>query len=123
MVRASRSIVDPVKTYAAPVTASNVTNLSGRKPADACTLAPLPLPLLAVTPAVEVEADGRQGRRAPPHLALSVISLLRGNSIAFGCEADKRTVDRSNQSDANDPKPRFIRLSSCQGRPTTPRLG
>jgi len=27
-----------VKTYAAPVTPSNVTNLSGRKPADACTL-------------------------------------------------------------------------------------
>jgi len=32
-------------------------------------------------------------------MALSVISLLRGKSIAFGWEADMRTVDRSNQSD------------------------
>jgi hypothetical protein len=37
-------------------------------------------------------------------LALSVISLLRSDSVAFGCEADMRTVDRSNQSDVNDPK-------------------
>jgi len=36
--------------------------------------------------------------------ALSVISLLRNDSVAFGCEADMRTVDRSNQSDVNDPK-------------------
>jgi len=35
-------------------------------------------------------------------LALSVISLLRSDSAAFGCEADMRTVDRSNQSDVND---------------------
>src|SRR5262245_42873743 len=35
--------------------------------------------------------------------ALSVISLLRDDSVAFGCEADMRTVDRSNQSDVNDP--------------------
>jgi len=38
-----------------------------------------------------------------PVVALSVISLLRGDSVAFGCEADMRTVDRSNQSDVNDP--------------------
>src|SRR5262245_54715849 len=37
-----------------------------------------------------------------PELALSVISLLRSDSVAFGCEADMRTVDRSNQSDVND---------------------
>jgi len=37
--------------------------------------------------------------------ALSVISLLRSDSVAFGCEADMRTVDRSNQSDVNDPEP------------------
>src|SRR5215510_7961617 len=30
-------------------------------------------------------------------------SLLRSDSVAFGCEADMRTVDRSNQSDVNDP--------------------
>jgi hypothetical protein len=36
-------------------------------------------------------------------MALSVISLLRGDSVAFECEADMRTVDRSNQSDVNDP--------------------
>src|SRR5262245_39801565 len=36
--------------------------------------------------------------------ALSVISLLRSDSVAFGCEADMRTVDRSNQSDVNDPQ-------------------
>src|SRR5215510_7527460 len=36
-------------------------------------------------------------------MALSVISLLRSDSVAFGCEADMRTVDRSNQSDVNDP--------------------
>ena len=36
-----------------------------------------------------------------PSLALSVISLLRSDSVAFGCEADMRTVDRSNQSDVN----------------------
>src|ERR1700730_5902917 len=47
MVRASRSIVDPVKAYAAPVTPSNVTNLGGRNPAGACTLASLPRPLVA----------------------------------------------------------------------------
>src|SRR5262245_20618577 len=34
-------------------------------------------------------------------LALSVISLLRSDSVAFGCEADIRTVERSNQSDVN----------------------
>jgi hypothetical protein len=33
-------------------------------------------------------------------LALSVISLLRSDSVAFECEAD---IDRSNQSDVNDP--------------------
>jgi hypothetical protein len=38
-----------------------------------------------------------------PLVALSVISLLRSNSVAFGCEADMRTVDRSNKSDVNDP--------------------
>src|SRR5262249_23112052 len=37
-------------------------------------------------------------------LALSVISLLRSDSVAFGCEADMRTVDRSNQRDVNDPE-------------------
>src|SRR5262249_60529949 len=37
-------------------------------------------------------------------MALSVISLLRSDSVAFGCEADMRTVDRSNQSDVNDPQ-------------------
>jgi len=47
MVRASRSIVDPVKAYAAPVTPSNVTNLGGRNPAGACTLASLPRRLVA----------------------------------------------------------------------------
>jgi len=36
-------------------------------------------------------------------VALSVTSLLRSDSVAFGCEADMRTVDRSNQSDVNDP--------------------
>jgi hypothetical protein len=36
-------------------------------------------------------------------MALSVVSLLRSDSVAFGCEADMRTVDRSNQSDVNDP--------------------
>ena len=36
-------------------------------------------------------------------LALSVISLLRSDLVVFGCEADMRTVDRSNQSDVNDP--------------------
>src|SRR5215468_5073909 len=35
------------------------------------------------------------------HLALSVISLLRSDSVAFGGEADMRTFDRSNQSDVN----------------------
>src|SRR5215475_11655356 len=35
--------------------------------------------------------------------ALSVISLLRSDSVAFVCEADMRTVHRSNQSDVNDP--------------------
>ena len=34
-------------------------------------------------------------------MALSVISLLRSDWV--GCEADMRTVDRSNQSDVNDP--------------------
>src|SRR5262245_50308854 len=38
-------------------------------------------------------------RRISPHLALSVISLLRSDLVAFGCEADIRTVDPSNQSD------------------------
>src|SRR5262245_51807424 len=37
-------------------------------------------------------------------LALSV-SLLRSDLVAFRCEADMRTVDRSNQSDVNDPEP------------------
>src|SRR5262245_24069297 len=45
---------------------------------------------------VQLVQEGRQV------LALSVISLLRGDSVAFGCEADMRTVDRSNQSDVND---------------------
>jgi hypothetical protein len=39
-----------------------------------------------------------------PELALSVISLLRSDSVAFGCEADMRTVALSNQSDLNDPE-------------------
>jgi len=30
---------------------------------------------------------------------------MRSDSVAFGCEADMRTVDRSNQSDVNDPNP------------------
>ena len=50
-------------------------------------------------------------------MALSVISLLRGNSIAFGCEADMRTVDRSNQSDVNDPKPPFHPTVELQASP------
>src|SRR5450631_1684100 len=58
MVRASRSIVDPVKAYAAPVTPSNVTNLGGRNPAGACTLASLPRPLVAL-----LGSHGRGGRR------------------------------------------------------------
>jgi len=37
-------------------------------------------------------------------VALSVISLLRSDSDAFRCEADMRTVDRSNQSHVNDPQ-------------------
>jgi hypothetical protein len=37
-------------------------------------------------------------------LALSVNSLLRSDTVAFGCEADMGTVDPSNQSDVNDPK-------------------
>src|SRR5262245_13295250 len=41
-------------------------------------------------------------RRICRFLALSVISLLRSDSVAFGCEADMRTVERSNQSDVND---------------------
>src|SRR5262245_21297324 len=40
-----------------------------------------------------------------PLLGLSVISLLRSDSVPFGCEADMRTVDRSNQSAVNDPEP------------------
>src|SRR5262249_29476388 len=43
-------------------------------------------------------------------LALSVISLLRSDSVAFGCEADMRAVDRSNQSDVNDPEPTLTGL-------------
>jgi hypothetical protein len=39
--------------------------------------------------------------RAHPRLYLSAISLLRSDSVAFECEADMRTVDRSNQSDVN----------------------
>jgi hypothetical protein len=35
-------------------------------------------------------------------MAHRVISLLRSDSVAFGCEADMRTVARSNQSDVND---------------------
>jgi len=58
-----------------------------------------------------------RGQIECPFMALSVISLLRGKSIAFGWEADMRTVDRSNQSDVNDPKPSFIRQSSCKRRP------
>src|SRR5262245_29257811 len=45
-------------------------------------------------------------------LALSVISLPRSDSVAFGCEADMRTVDRSNQSDVNDPE-RKSRVPKC----------
>src|SRR5262245_30454617 len=45
--------------------------------------------------------------------ALSVISLLRSDSVAFGCEADMRTVDRSNQSDVNDPTQTSASISSC----------
>jgi hypothetical protein len=44
-------------------------------------------------------------------LALSVISLLRSDSVAFGYEADMRTVDRGNQSDVNDHK-RHARLKT-----------
>src|SRR5262249_30066345 len=36
-------------------------------------------------------------------MALSVNSLLRSDLVAFGYEADMRTVDRGNQSDVNDP--------------------
>ena len=36
-------------------------------------------------------------------MAHRVISLLRSDSVAFVCEADMRTIDRSNQSDVNDP--------------------
>src|SRR5262245_47476926 len=50
--------------------------------------------------------------RAHPRLYLSVISLLRSDSVAFGCEADMRTVDRSNQSDVNDPKATSAKLKS-----------
>src|SRR5262249_51145800 len=42
--------------------------------------------------------------------ALSVISLLRSDLVAFRCEADMRTVDRSNQSDVLDPKQSLVRL-------------
>src|SRR5262249_45770217 len=41
-------------------------------------------------------------------MALSVISLLRSDSVAFGCEADMRTVDRSKQSDVNAEQARGI---------------
>src|SRR5262245_42422103 len=50
--------------------------------------------------ALDVEVVGLQCRL----LALSVISLLRSDWVAFGCEADMRTVDRSNQSDVNGPQ-------------------
>jgi hypothetical protein len=33
-----------------------------------------------------------------PEVALSVISLLRSDSVAFGCEADMRTVDRATKA-------------------------
>jgi hypothetical protein len=46
-------------------------------------------------------------------LALSIISLLRSGSVAFRCEADMRTVDRSNQSDVNDPQETLVGLKSC----------
>src|SRR5262245_36684196 len=42
-------------------------------------------------------------------------SPLRSDSVALGCEADMRTVDRSNQSDVNDP----IR-TSVEGRIVLP---
>ena len=45
-------------------------------------------------------------------LMLSVISLLRSDSVAFGCEADMQTVDRSNQSDVNDPQETLAGLNS-----------
>jgi hypothetical protein len=54
--------------------------------------------MLAVLPA----AANYRERFSP--LALSVISLLRSDSVASGCEADMRTVALSNQSDVNDPK-------------------
>jgi len=31
-------------------------------------------------------------------MALSVISLLRSDSVAFGCEADMRTVERATKA-------------------------
>src|SRR5262245_34390554 len=48
-----------------------------------------------------------------PHIVRSFVkaSLLRSDSVAFECEADMRTVDRSNQSDVNDPQ----ETSAAQG--------
>src|SRR5262245_50130539 len=60
-------------------------------------------------------------RTAGPYiLALSVISLLRSDSVAFGCEADMRTVDRSNQSDANDPEPTLADSRFCSAAISPP---
>src|SRR5262245_4685779 len=54
-------------------------------------------------------------------LALSVISLLRSDSVAFGCEADMRTVDRSSQSDVNDPeRTHGSRRDTAGSQPLTP---
>src|SRR5262245_25014235 len=47
--------------------------------------------------------SGRPSTTFATKSALSVISLLRSDSVAFGCEADMRTVDQSNKSDVNDP--------------------
>jgi hypothetical protein len=47
---------------------------------------------------------------------LSVISLLRSDSVAFGCEADMRTIDRSNQSDVNDPEPTSAPQICCDAQ-------
>jgi len=50
-------------------------------------------------------------------MALSVISLLRSDSVAFECEADMRTVDRSNQSDVNHPDRSSALVGQCTAAP------
>src|SRR4029453_1520955 len=58
-------------------------------------------------------ARGALPRERFSPLALSIISLLRSDSVAFGCEADMRTIDRSNQSDVNDPQQTLAGLFCC----------